>query len=278
MYQLIDFFSRQRAFILFVLLEALALWCVYKFNNYPSAVYFNTSNYYVAKSTAFRNSVKEYSNLREVNNDLAAENARLHQLLSTSQNAQNIGAYKADSVVAARFKFIKAKVVRLTVNQFNNFITIDKGTADGLRAGMGVVSATGVVGRVKVCNEHYSVVYSILHSEMRVSAQVKRSKEIGSVQWDGINPDVIKLNDVSRYKSLKLGDTIVTSAYNKQYGEGVMIGIVKKLGIQPDQTFWDTDLKLSTNFGNLAFVYVINNQMQTSQEAIEALAEDKKVK
>lgn len=254
------------------------MWCVYKFNNYPSAVYFNTSNYYVAKSTAFRNSVKEYSNLREVNNDLAAENARLHQLLSTSQNAQNIGAYKADSVVAARFKFIKAKVVRLTVNQFNNFITIDKGTADGLRAGMGVVSATGVVGRVKVCNEHYSVVYSILHSEMRVSAQVKRSKEIGSVQWDGINPDVIKLNDVSRYKSLKLGDTIVTSAYNKQYGEGVMIGIVKKLGIQPDQTFWDTDLKLSTNFGNLAFVYVINNQMQTSQEAIEALAEDKKVK
>ena len=276
MYQLIEFFSRQKAFILFVVLEILALWCVFRFNNYPSAVYFNTSNYYVAKAVAQRNSLKEYTHLREVNNDLAAENARLNQTLTNLQNAKPEGAYKADSLVAARFKFVKAKVVKLTVSQFNNYITIDKGTADGITPGMGVVSATGIVGRVKVCNENYSVIYSILHADMKVSAQVKRSKEIGSVTWDGGNPDLVKLGDVSRYKSVKQGDTIITSAYNKQYGEGVMIGIIKKLGIQPDQTFWDAEVKLTTNFGNLTFVYVIDNRMQAKQEAVEALIDDKK--
>jgi rod shape-determining protein MreC len=109
-----------------------------------------------------------------------------------------------------------------------------------------------------------------------VSAQVKRSKEIGSVIWNGTNPDLVQLNDVSRYKSVKMGDTIETSAYNKQYGEGLMIGIVKKLGIQPDQTFWDAQVKLATNFSNLTFVYVIDNRMQAKQDAIEAMIDDKK--
>jgi rod shape-determining protein MreC len=272
MYQLFQFIAEKKALLLFIFLEILSLWCVFSYNNYPSSVYFNTSNYYVAKGLETSNAVKEYTNLREVNASLAAENARLNETVNRLQNAQPIGVYKPDSIVAARFKFVKAKVVRNTVNQFNNYITIDKGTADGIQPGMGIISATGVVGKVKACNEHYSVLYSILHSQNMISSQIKRNSEVGSVRWDGVNPDLIQLQDVSRYKSVKVKDTVVTSQYNSLFPSGIMVGIVKKLGIQPDQTFWDIELQVATDFRNLSYVYVIDNRMKQQQETLEAKA------
>jgi rod shape-determining protein MreC len=270
--ELLQFITRNRAFILFALLEILSFWCVYRYNNYASAVYFNTSNYYAGKTLAAANAVKEYTNLREVNKDLATENARLNQLVAYLQS-QHLGGtpnYKADSVVAARYQVITvAKVIGKSVNQFNNTLTIDKGTAAGLKPGMGVISATGVVGTVRSCNEHFSVITSILHGEMRVSSKIKRTNDIGSAKWEGTDPDYVELLDVPLTKSVKMGDTVVTSNYNSVYPPGVMVGIIKKLGIKPDKAFHDIHLHLLTDFRNLSYVYIIENKLKDEQEQLE---------
>ena len=272
MYQLIQFISRQRAFLLFAFLEVLSLWFFYGYNNYPNAILFNTSNRYAAQILKSSNAIREYSNLKDVNTELASENSRLNSLVANLQ-AQQIDKitinYKADSAVAARFKFVVAKVRNLTTTQFNNYITIDKGLADGLAPGMGVISSTGVVGKIKSCSEHYSVVISILHSEYSVSAKLKRNNEIGSVKWKGTNPDVVDLGEVSRYKIVKIKDTVVTSDFNYVFPPNITIGYVKKVGVKPDQTFHEIDVQLATNFHTLAYVYVVNNKLEQEQKDLE---------
>ncbi|SDL70517.1 rod shape-determining protein MreC [Siphonobacter aquaeclarae] len=275
MNQLFAFIARQRAFILFVLLEVLSLWCYFKFNNYPSSIYFHTTNYYVARSLQLQASITNYLNLGEVNHALAVENARLNAEITFLKNKQVPQAvnYKADSAVASRFQPIVAKVVKNSVLVAqNNYLTLDKGTKDGVRPGMGVISPTGVVGIVKGCSEDFSLVTSLLHIDppMRISSAVKRSGEIGSGRWEGDNTEKIKLYDISRYKSVKMGDTIVTSHFNSVFPAGIFVGFVKKLGISADQTFWDIDLKLATDFRNLSYVYILDNRLQSQQEQLES--------
>lgn len=268
--QLFAFIVRQRAFIFFVGLEVLSLWLFFKYNNYPSAVYFNTANYYAGQLLRAQASATKYMNLGEVNAGLAEENARLHAQLAQVQNRQLSGLnYKADSVVAARFQTLVAKVINNSTNQFNNFITIDKGSADGVQPGMGVISATGVVGKVKVCSNHFSVLTSVLHAENMVSSKVQRSNEIASAKWNGLRPDEISLLYLSRYKSVKLGDTVVTSNLNSVFPGDVPVGYVRKLKPSADGAFWDITLRLATDFPNLSYVYVVDNRLKPEQDALE---------
>ncbi|WP_461109751.1 rod shape-determining protein MreC [Spirosoma koreense] len=275
--ELVDFFIRSRHFILFVLLEVLCFYFIINSSNYWSATYFNTSNRYVAKVMAWSNAANEYARLRQVNADLALENqqlnARLTQLLQSKPAAP--AAYQADSVFASRFKFTVAKVVNNTTQFANNYITIDKGTDDGIRPGMAVISPTGLVGKIKVCSPHFSYVISILHSEFLVSSKLVKANEIGSTRWDGVNPRLIKLMDVRRDKPVSQGDSVVTSGFSLTFPPGILIGRVRSVGVQPNQTFHDLTLDLATDFSNLAFVYVVENQLQKEQEQLEKVEKEK---
>lgn len=276
--ELVDFFIRSRHFILFVLLEVLCFYFIINTSNYWSATYFNTSNRYAAKVLAWSNVANEYASLRQVNADLALENQRLNakltQLLQSKPAAPV--AYQADSAFAGRFKFMVAKVINNTTQFANNYITIDKGTDDGIRPGMAVVSPTGLVGKVKVCSPHFSYIISILHSEFLVSSRLVKANEIGSTKWDGVNPDVIKMMDVRRDKPVDKGDSVVTSGFSVTFPPGILIGRVHATGVQPNQTFHDLTIDLATDFSNLAFVYVIENLLQGEQEQLEKQIEKEK--
>lgn len=278
MEQLGYFLLRSRNFILFVLLEVLCFYFIINTNNYWSASFFNTSNAYAAKMLAWSNTAREYTQLRQVNADLAIENQKLHAQLTRTQQGSPAApaAYKADSVFANRFSYTVAKVINNTTQFANNYITIDKGTDDGIRPGMGVISPTGVVGKVKLCNRHFSVVTSILHSEYLVSSKLIRADEIGSAKWDGVDPHQLKLLDISRYKPVHKGDSVVTSEHNSTFPPGILVGRVRTIGVQPNQTFHDITLDLSTNFSNLSFVYVVENRLQNEQEQLEKQVENEK--
>lgn len=276
--ELVDFFVRSRNFILFVLLEVVSFYFIISTNNYWSATYFNTSNRYAAQVLAWSNTVNEYTNLRQVNAELAQENERLNNRLTQLEQSRPPApvAYLADSAFAGRFKFVVAKVINNTTQLANNYITIDKGTDDGLHPGMGVISPTGIVGRVKICNQHFSVVTSILHSGYLVSSQLIKAGENGSAKWDGVDPNLIKLEDIPRHKPVSKGDSVVTSGFNLTFPPGILVGRVRSVGIQPNQTFHDITLDLATNFSSLAFVYVVENRLQVEQSTLENQVEKEK--
>ena len=279
MLQLVDFVARNRFFLVFVLLEVLSIWMVVRSNSYWGATYFNTTNYYVAKTLAFSNSAKEFSQLGQINADLANENARLHSILTTLNQktaADAPAGYVPDSLFATRFTYTVAKVVDNETNRSNNVLTIDKGTNDGIQPGMAVLSATGVVGSVRFCSENYSVVTSILHSEFRVSSKLVRSNELGYAKWSGKDPNYIDLIDVSKYTKIFKGDSAVTSNQNKVFPPGIIVGIVDEIAVHPNQTFYNITLKLATDFRNLPYVYVVKNQQIGEQEKLRKRIEEVK--
>lgn len=278
MEQLGYFILRSRNFILFVLLEVMCFYFIINTNNYWSASFFNTSNAYAAKMLAWSNAAREYTQLRQVNAELALENRKLHDQLMRWQQSAPVApaAYKADSIFANRFMYTVAKVINNTTQFANNYITIDKGTDDGIRPGMAVISPTGVVGKVKLCNRHFSVITSILHSQFMVSSKLLKANDIGTGKWDGVNPTQLKLEAIARYKPVNKGDSVVTSDQNSTFPPGIMIGRVRSVGIQANQGFHDITLDLSTNFGNLSFVYVVENRLQNEQEQLEKQVENEK--
>ncbi|MES2733865.1 MAG: rod shape-determining protein MreC [Bacteroidota bacterium] len=282
MQQLFQFLYRYRVFFLFILLESVSFWLIVKNNSYQSAAYFNSANYYAAKALGVSNAVTGYLNLQVVNADLATENQRLHTLLAQAQLKQPVmrvaparidsAIYRPDSAIASRFSFKVAKVINNSTDRFKNFLTIDKGSLDGIRPGMGVISATGVVGKVKACSEHFSTVISLLHTDMMVSSKVKRNGVFGTARWQGTKPDIINLTYVPRHQSVNKGDTILTSDYNSTFTPGIMVGTVVKTQLKPADAYYEIAVALSTNFGNLAYVYVIENKLLDEQQGLENIS------
>ncbi len=278
MSQLLQLLYRIRHFFLFILFELISIWLLVQNNNYWGVSYFNSSNYYVAKSLEANRSLTEYIDLKDVNKSLAKENIALKNQLVQFQQADTnpAGLYKPDSVFAHRFDFKVAKVVKNTVNLTNNYITIDLGSLDGIKPGMGVIGPQGIVGQVKTCSEHFSIVYSILHSRFSVSSEVLNQKlrqeevqALGIGTWDGSNPRFFKLTTIDRFKPITKGDSVVTSEQNSIFPSKTMVGKVTEIKIGKDNAFFDIDVKLATDFSSITYVYVIGNKLIDEQKKLE---------
>jgi len=273
MERLILFVYQNRAFFTFLVLEISCAWLVVENNAYQGAKFFNSSNGVVAAMNNFSQSVRDYFMLSDVNRMLAEENASLkrtveqqkHQVYPLDTTALR------DSAFIKKYDFISAKVVNNHVDFVKNFITIDKGKDSGIEPGMAVISPLGVVGKVKLVSRHYGVVTSILHIDVMVSAVLKRTEHFGTIQWDGLNPDLVEFKYIPRHVNPVVGDTVMTSGYNAVFPEGVMIGIIDEVKLKDEALFYELKVKLSQDFRKLSFVNVVKNHRQHEQDSLEQI-------
>ncbi len=275
------FLARSRAFLLFAVLEVFALFCVYRYNNYGSAILFNNTNALVGNIVKTQNAAIRYTKLNGINENLVKENLKLNQELAAIRQKLSVaGDYPMgiDSAMMSRYEFEYAEAINFTTTQRNNFITINKGSLHGLKPGMGVITSTGVVGKIKVVSPHMSLVTSILHSENLVSSKLKRSGKLGTVKWEGLNPKEVELQYIDLFENVKTGDTVVTSDLNSVFPGNIPVGYVKKAYQKPGTQFKTITLNLSTDFRNLAYVYVIKNALIDEQQLIESSQNTKSTK
>ncbi|ADQ18481.1 rod shape-determining protein MreC [Leadbetterella byssophila] len=277
MSQLFGILYKSRHFFLFLALQIVCFYLMSKNNVYWDVSFFNTTNTVVARSLEVSQKANEFVSLGKVNDQLAAENMALRKQLTDIQEANfPIPGYKQDSAKAYRFEYTVAKVVGSTHNLTDNFITIDKGTDDGVKAGMGVISPNGVVGQVAYANKHYSRVYSVLHSRQMVSAEVLNKKlreennvALGIAKWGGVNPRYIQLTNVDRFKPVAKGDSVVTSLQNPIFPPHIMIGKISDVSNTTSEAFHTINVRLSTDFSGLVYVYVVKNKLIESQQEAE---------
>lgn len=270
MERLILFVYQNRAFFTFLFLELFCAWLIVQNNAYQGSKFFNSSNGLVAAMNSFSQSVRDYFMLTEVNRTLSEENALLKRKLSQQPTTYVLnGSVVRDSSATDQYEFISAKVVNNHVDMVKNFITINKGSEDGVRAGMAVISPLGVVGKVKLVSNHYGVVTSILHVDVMVSAILKRTEHFGTIQWDGKNPDQVEFNYIPPHAQPNVGDTVVTSGYNAIFPEGVMIGVIQSVDLHKDALFYDIRVRLSQDFRKLAWVTVVKNNRHAEQDSLE---------
>lgn len=266
MRRLLDFLYQQREIAIFLGLEILCAWLIVNYNRRYNASFLNSSNATVASVSQTSNEVTEYFRLDKVNAQLMKENALLeNQLRKLSTNK---GAY-IDTV--SQFQVIGAKVINSTFDRNLNFLTIKAGRKDSIQAGMGVISAFGVVGQVKSVSENFATVYSLLHPNLLVSSKVKRTDTKCTVQWNQEDYSHASLKYVPRHINLNVGDSIMTSGFNSVFPENIAIGIVEDFSLDEHMTFYDAKIKLSTDFTSLYHVFVIKDLLKQEKDSLEQL-------
>ncbi|SJZ80465.1 rod shape-determining protein MreC [Sediminibacterium ginsengisoli] len=220
--------------------------------------------------------LRSYFSLQETNRQLAAENARLRNLLITDFKAPDsnrlsfIDTLVRDSLGRFRkFTYLPAEVIGNTFTLQTNFITIERGSLQGVKKGMAVVSPQGIAGVVVETTENISRAMSLLHRNSKVSAMLKKDNTAGSIEWDGSDPAYLVLKNVSKSAKVAKGDTVLTSNYSANFPPSLMIGTVTEIAADPSSNYYTLKVKTATNFFNIRYVNLVENVRFAEQVALE---------
>ena len=281
MRNLLDFLKEYYHWFLFLLLEVASGFLLFQFNSYQGSVWFSSANVVVGKVYELDSSIRSFFSLKRVNEELSLRNfylerqvTQLRRLYSDLTNDTTI-MERQELEVLSRFRLVPAKVVSNSLEKTDNFITIDKGRADGVEKDMGVACGNGVVGVVYLTSDHYSVVIPVLNvTSSRISCAIRGRGYFGYLQWYGGDPTVAYVEDIPRHARFKKGDWVETSGYSAIFPQGVLVGKIEKIFNSVDGLSYRLKVRLSTDFGCLRDVYVISDKSVEEQLQLLKAAKD----
>lgn len=282
MHNLIDFIVRYKYWFVFLLLEGLSLVMLFRYNGYQGSVYFTTANEVIGSVYSFTSSIESYLSLQEHNRQLEADNEslrkELHDLkLKIKAGKMMPGQLSIRDSVYTGYKFVGAQVVNATLHKSNNLMTLDKGTADGIRPEMGVVCSQGAVGVVYMCSRHYSIVVPLLNGTSKVSCRLKGTEYFGTLEWERGNTEVSYMSGVPRHAKVKKGEIVETNGFSDIFPEGIPIGRVVTVGNSTDGMSYRMAVKLFPDFKVLRNVSVITNYSQPERIQLEQVADSQMI-
>jgi len=267
-----------RIYFNFISFVALQICCILILNKYSKTheVYFaGITNEMVGKVNKKYDNVYSYLNLQQINNQLAQENARLRDSLKSSSiivssKVDSTSTFKPDSasLPIRKYSYLYARVVGNYVSSPINMLTLERGRLQGVEKDMAVVGPQGIVGEVVEVSDNYCRVKSLLHRKSSVSAMLKRDKNAGNIEWDGVNPSYVLMKNIPKSAKIFKGDTVVTSTYSN-YPPNVMVGTIEAIRKDNSSNFFTLKLKTATNFFNLQYVYVVKNYRYNEQHMLE---------
>ena len=277
MHNLTEFLAKHNHWFVFLVLEVVSMVLLFRYNSYQGSVWFSSANAVTGKVYEWDSAVESFFSLSGVNSQLTQRNAFLEQqvrMLDDSiarlTHSQEVAVARLSNMVPFQgCRFIPAKVVANMVNRYDNLITIDKGSADGVKRDMGVVCGMGVVGIVYLVSEHYSIVIPALNSHSNISCTIQRRGYFGYLRWRGGSSQLAYLEDVPRHAHFKLGDNVVTSGYSSVFPPGVMVGKVLHVFNSADGLSYRVQVKLSTDFARLRDVCLVDDS--ALQERIDLM-------
>ncbi|HSD07615.1 rod shape-determining protein MreC [Flavobacterium sp.] len=260
MQQIFSFIIKNSNRLLFLLLLGISLSLTIQSHSFHRSRIISSANFLSGGVYEKINSIEEYLHLSEQNEELARENANLKSLLFKTQDSAKIP--NLDSLKGVLPKdIIVSKVIRNSYNVYENFLTLNSGSKDGVRPDMGVINSLGIVGIVDDVSTNYATVISILNTKSQINAKIKHSNHFGTLNWDGKNTGFVQLIDVPRLATIKKGDTIVTGGQSVIFPENIGIGTIDKIFIPGDKTHYYTiRVKLFNDMTNLGHVYIIKTE------------------
>lgn len=280
MRNLIEFLAKHHHWFVFILLEAISFTLLFRYNNYQNSVWFSSANVVTGKVYEWSSQLEKFFSLATVNQHLTQRNLALEQ--KVVELSEKLTAVTKDSSYVkadvtqqlSQFKQIPAKVVSNSLKDVNNLMTIDKGSADGVRKDMGVVSGTGVVGIVYLVSSHYAVVIPLLNTKSNVSCKIENRDYFGFLNWQGGSTDQAFLDDIPRHARFKLHENIITSGYSSVFPPGILVGKILHVYNSPDGVSYRLCVQLATDFATLRDVSVIDNTLMKERIEVMRAARD----
>jgi len=249
--------------ILFLILEAAAIFLVVQHNSYQRSVFLGAvENITGTVQQRFYN-VREYFDLKRTNRVLLNENEYLHNALSECQSRVE-GIHTHIDTMDGQYVYMQADVINNSTNKQFNYLTVNRGSAHGVKEEMAVISSTGVVGIVVDVATNFSTVLPVLNRRFKLSAKFRKNDFFGSLHWPGENYRRVALKEIPYHVNVQLGDQVVTSGYSAIFPENIPIGHVVEFDLE-EGNFYDINVSLSTDFKKLNHVYIIKNMLRQEQ-------------
>ena len=277
------FIRRYFTFFAFVVLQAFALWMLFRFNRFHNAAFLGVANEVTGRVNTQVDRLDDYFHQGEESKRVHRMNDSLINLLrdnyfqpDTSQQVV-VDTIKIDTIGSIRRYFWReAKVVYNTVNAEKNYMQINRGALYGIKNNMAVLSSDGkVVGQVVNVSTNFSSVMSLLHVQSMVSAALKSTGEGGRLRWDGKDPRFVQLEGISKSIKVKLGDTVLTSKFSYNFPPDKMIGTVAQIESDPATGFYNLKVRTAVNFNSIQQVFVVENLQREEQLLLQKDTERK---
>lgn len=270
------FIRRYSNFLLFLVLQIIALSFLFRYNRFHEATFMVVADRVTGGISAKYSYVNDFFSLRETNEALVKENVHLRSLLRQNYEAPDtankivVDSILVDSIKKfQKYEYYEAKVVGSFVSTQTNYFTIHRGAAQGIQKDMGVIGPSGIVGRVVNVSDQFATVMSVLSRQFKVKAKLKNGGENGTVEWDGASPSYISLRDIPRSAQVKKGDTVLTSELSSIYPANIMVGTVAAIINDKSSNFFTLKLKPATNFYSVPFVYVIGDLQREERKKLQ---------
>ncbi len=214
--------------------------------------------------------------LREDNDRLAEENAALRAELSTGEVDRNrLAEYDALTGVAegSGFELVPARVVAIGPAQaFARTVTVDAGTAEGVRADLTVVDGSGLVGRVLSAGRHTATVLLAVDAGSVIGGRLDRSMELGFLRGNGSlgSDGLLSLDLVDPDALPAAGDTVVTwgSRGGTPYVAGVPVGEVTQVHTSAGDQSVSAAVRPFSDMSSLDLVGVVLGPQRTGPRAV----------
>jgi len=270
MFNLVQLLIKLSGFFLFLVLEAICFSLVVRYNSNQEKVYTNTVNQFTGWLQKKSTSTSQYFQLYDENRRLAKENARLlDRLANAGINLQNpLDTMWADTL-NPKYTFLEAQIIQNSINKNHNYITLNKGSDDGVTPHSGLVSDDGVVGIVRKVSKHYAVAMSILHRQAVVNARVRHKYYFGPLNWKSNDIHIFNLENIPKDALVTKGDTIETSGYSTMFPPGIPLGVVDKMWMEPGSNFFTIEVRSFAKLSNLQHAYIVRNIFKEEQEQLE---------
>ena len=273
---LFNFLVKHNDWFLFLLLEGISLVLLVRFNNYQSATFFTSAGSMAGSVYSMFMDANRYFHLKTENDGLLAQNValtrELSQLKEQLTELRNSETLLNDSLVKSidsGYRFLTANIINNSLNSVNNFITLNKGSDDGVRPEMGVFNSDGIVGVVYLTSKNRSIVIPLLNSKSSISCRVKGSESFCSLSWDGGDTRYSNLIDLPRYAQFEKGDTVVTSGFSSIFPGDLPVGTVERIEDSADGMFYTVRVKLFVDFSRLTSVFIVGNDDYEEQSQLE---------
>lgn len=271
MKNLLRFIINNHSFLLFVLIESFTISLTIKNSDIKKEATISSANFISGFFYERLSKYKNYFNLTEENIKLQKENSELRNKLQT----ENFEEFKLvnDSISGRKYLYKTAEVIKNSVFK-NNFLTINKGSKDGIHKEMVVVSSEGIVGIISNVSRNYSTAISLLNTKLGISGRLKKNNHFGSVVWDAKDYRYTTFNEIPNHIQISIGDTVVTSGYSALFPPDIPIGTVAQVTRKGKDNFLDIQIKLSVDFKTLRYVYLIENLKRKEQIDLESITNE----
>lgn len=260
-------------FLFYLLLSLTAFLLIFRQKVYHKSVMDKTSTQLNGYLDTKISDVTQFVNLKSNNRELQKTNAELMKQIEKlkSERSQSDTARGPVSNLEFRqvYSFMPVEIVNNSVMKDHNLITINKGSRQGVKKGMGVISGNGVIGYVLKTSDNYARVMSTLNKDTRITAQIKGNQYFGTLIWDGKDPRYIQLHEIPKYVEVSKGDTIETDGKSGVIPGGLLVGTVESSKINDISGELDIQVKLKEDFARLRYGQVVINLQQKEIDEVE---------